>query len=320
MTSSSAAAAAPDAGASGRRPLGAARPRRGEQVVHALLLACAAVSVLVTAAIVSSLVRPTISFLSEVPVGEFFTGTLWAPDFANPSYGVLPIVVGTVYIVLISLCISVPVGLSSAIFLSEYAPAGLRRAVKPALETLEGIPTVVIGLFGFLLLRPLMGEWLPFLPWQGPFSTLVAGVAVGLLTVPLVASVADDAMRAVPRGLREGAYALGSNEYEVSTRVVVPGAISGIVAGVVLSASRAVGETMVVLMVAGAGNPNLNLDPIRGIQTMTAYIANRSTGDIPATGLSYDTIFAVGALLFAATLVLNIFAIRFVRRFREVYD
>jgi phosphate transport system permease protein len=269
---------------------------------------------------VFSLVRPTISFLREVPIGEFLTGTLWAPDFANPSFGVLPIVVGTLYIVVISLCISVPVGLSSAIFLSEYAPPWLRRVVKPALETLEGIPTVVIGLFGFLLLRPLMTEWLPFLPWQGPFSTLVAGVAVGLLTVPLIASVADDAMRAVPRGLREGAYALGSNKYEVSTRVVVPGAISGIVAGVVLSASRAVGETMVVLMVAGAGNPNLNLNPIRGIQTMTAYIANRSTGDIPASGLGYDTIFAVGALLFAGTLLLNIFAIRFVRRFREVYD
>jgi phosphate transport system permease protein len=319
MTTSHAAAAS-DAGASGRRSLGAARRRRGEQVATALLFGCASVSVLVTAAIVFSLVRPTVNFFQEIPVAEFFTGTLWAPDFANPSFGVLPIVVGTVYIVVISLCISIPVGLSSAIFLSEYAPAGVRRTIKPALEVLEGIPTVVIGLFGFLLLRPLFEQWFPFLPWQGPFSTLVAGVAVGLLTVPLVASVADDAMRAVPRGLREGAYALGSNKYEVSTRVVVPGAISGIVAGVVLSASRAVGETMVVLMVAGAGNPNLQFDPVRGIQTMTAYIAGRSTGDIPASGISYDTIFAVGALLFTATLVLNIFAIRFVRRFREVYD
>jgi phosphate transport system permease protein len=319
MTTSYAAAAS-SAGASARRPLGAARPRRGERVVIGLLFGCAALSVLVTVAIVSSLVGPSIRFVQQIPLSEFFTGTLWAPDFANASFGVLPIVVGTTYIVLISLCISIPVGLSSAIYLSEYAPSWLRRTVKPALEVLEGIPTVVIGLFGFNLLRPLLAEWLPFLPWQGPFSTLVAGIAVGLLTVPLIASVADDAMRAVPRGLREGAYALGSNRYEVATRVVVPGAISGIVAGVVLSASRAVGETMVVLMVAGAGNPNLQFNPVRGIQTMTAYIAGRSTGDIPASGLGYDTIFAVGALLFVATLTLNIFAIRFVRRFREVYD
>lgn len=303
-----------------RSLLGAARPRTGERIVKALLFGCAAFSVLVTVGIVLSLIPPSMRFFTAIPLVEFFTGDTWAPSFANPSFGVLPIVVGTIYIVLISLAISIPIGLSSAVYLSEYAPGRVRSVIKPALEVLEGIPTVVIGLFGFRALSPFMQEWLPFLPWQGVFSTLVAGVAVGILTIPLMTSVADDAMRSVPGGLRQGAYALGATKREVTTRVVVPGAISGITAGVVLAASRAVGETMVVLMVAGAGNPNLQLNPVRAIQTMTAFIAGRATGDISQGTLDYDTIFAVGTLLFLATLVLNLFAVRFVRRFREVYD
>jgi phosphate transport system permease protein len=305
---------------SGRSLLEAARPRYGERAVEALLFACAALSVAVTAAIVISLVPPSLRFFREVSVVEFLTGTQWAPAFANPSFGVLPIVTGTLMVVTISLFVSIPIGITSAIFLSEYAPRRVRNVVKPALEVLEGIPTVVIGLFGALLLVPLAQELFPGAPWRGPFSTGVAAVAVGILTVPLIASVADDAMRSVPADLRAAAYALGANKFYVSTRVVVPAAISGIVAGIVLAGSRAVGETMVVLMVGGAGNPNLSFNPFQGVQTMTAYIAGRATGDIPQGTLAYDTIFAVGTLLFVATLALNFFAIRFVRRYREVYD
>jgi phosphate transport system permease protein len=192
--------------------------------------------------------------------------------------------------------------------------------LKPVLEILAGVPTVAIGLFAFWFIRPWAETFLPFLPWQGPFSTLVAALAVGLLIIPTVTSVSDDAMRAVPMALREGAHALGANKREVSLRVVLPAAISGIVAAVVLAGSRAVGETMIVLIAAGRGNPSLIFDPTKGIQTMTAYIAGKATGDIPTGTTAYYTIFAVGSLLFISTLVLNMIAIRFVRRFREVYE
>lgn len=312
--------AAPSDGAPARQPLGAARPDYVGKIVKAVLFACAAVSVAATAAIVFSLVPPTVSFFSQIPVGEFFTGTLWAPGFANPSFGVWPIVVGSLMVVAISLSVAVPAGLASAVYLSEYAPPRVRQVIKPTLEVLEGIPTVAIGLFAFLFLRPLAETVFPFLPWQGPFSIGVASVAVGLLIIPLIASVSDDAMRSVPRHLREAAYALGASKFKVTVRVVLPAAISGIVAAIVLGASRAVGETMVVLLAAGAGNPQLSFDPTKGVQTITAYIAGTATGDIPTGTLTYDTIFAVGALLFTATFVLNLIAVRFVRRYREVYD
>ncbi len=307
-------------GAEVRRSLEPSRPRYGEKAIKASLAFCGVVSVLVTTAIVISLLVPTIGFFEEVSIVEFLTGTLWAPAFATPSFGVLPIVVGTAMVLVISLLVAVPVGLASAVYLSEYARPGVRRAVKPTLEVLAGIPTVAIGLFAFWFLRPLAASLLPFLPWQGPFSVGVAAVAVGLLIVPLITSVADDAMRAVPRSLREGAYALGANKRKVSLRVVFPAAISGIVAAIVLAGSRAVGETMVVLIAAGAGNPNLSFDPTKGVQTMTAFIAGKATGDIPTGTIVYDTIFAVGTLLFVATLLLNMIAIRFVRRYREVYE
>jgi phosphate transport system permease protein len=308
-------------GAVTRPTLESSRKRYGELAIRAFLFACAAVSVAVTTAIVLSLIGPSVSFFREVPIGDFLTGTLWAPSFATPSFGVLPIVVGTGLVLVVALVVAVPVGLLSAMFLSEYASPRFRRVVKPALEVLEGIPTVAIGLFAFWFLHPVAKSLLPWLgDWRSPFSVGVAGVAVGLLTVPLVASVADDAMRSVPRSLREGAYALGSNKLIVSTRIVFPAAISGIVAAVVLAGSRAVGETMVVLIAAGAGNPRLSFDLTEGVQTMTAYIAGRATGDIPVGTLAYDTIFAVGILLFTATLILNLIAMRFVRRFRERYE
>lgn len=312
--------AAPGGDTPARRPLGAARPDYVGTAVKWVLFACASVSVAATVAIVASLVPATVRFFRQVPIGEFATGTLWAPGFANPSFGVWPIVVGSLMVVVMSLSVALPVGLLSAIYLSEYAPARVRKIVKPTLEVLEGIPTVAIGLFAFLFLRPLAETLLPFLPWQGPFSIGVASVAVGLLIVPLIASVSDDAMRAVPRSLREAAYALGSSKLKVTLRVVLPAAISGIVAAIVLGASRAVGETMVVLLAAGAGNPQLSFDPTKGVQTITAYIAGTATGDISTGTLTYDTIFAVGSLLFLATFTLNLIAVRFVRRYREVYE
>ena len=301
-----------------RRTLEATGHRYGEKAIKALLAAAGAFSVAVTIAIVLSLVFPTIDFFREVPVTDFLFGSDWAPSFANPSFGVRPLVVGTLNIAFWTLVIAVPVGLASAIYLSEYAPGWVRRFVKPTLEVLEGIPTVAIGLFAFLFLRPLAEDAFPFLDW-GTFSVGVAGVAVGLLTVPLVASIADDAMRSVPGALREGAYALGASRYRVSVRVVFPAAISGIVAGIVLAVSRAVGETMVVLMAAGA-TPQVTVDPTESVQTMTAYIGQTSTGDIATGTVDYNTIFAVGGLLFVMTFIMNVFAIRLVRRFREVYE
>ena len=297
-------------------------PRYGEKAIKLVLMLAAAVSVVVTTSIVISLLGPSISFFQteEVTLREFFTGTTWAPSLATPSFGVMPIVVGTLMVVFFSLIVAIPLGLLSAIYLSEYASKKVRKIVKPILEVLEGIPTVATGLFAFFWLKPAIESVTPFLPWSGPFSIGVAGIAVGFLIIPLVSSVSDDAMRSVPRSLREGAYALGASKFEVSIKVVLPAAVSGIIAAIVLGASRAVGETMVVLLVSGAGNPNLSFDPTKGIQTMTAFIGNRATGDIATGTLDYNTIFAVGALLFFMTLAMNIVAIRLVKRFREVYE
>ncbi|HUF85032.1 MAG TPA: phosphate ABC transporter permease subunit PstC [Acidimicrobiia bacterium] len=308
-------------GADHPRPsLEAASPRYGEKLIRAFLFLCAALAVAITTAIVISLLSPTISFFREIPLDDFLFGTRWAPQFANASFGVVPIVVGTLLVVICSLAVAVPVGLLSAIYLAEYAPRRVRRFVKPALEVLAGIPTVAVGLFAFGFLRPLAEDVTPFLDWRGPFSIGVAGIAVGLMIVPLIASISDDAMRAVPAGLREGAYGLGASKLNVATRVVIPAAISGIVASIILGVSRAIGETMVVLIAAGAGNPELEYDPTRSVQTMTAYIGRTATGDIATGTTTYDTIFAVGSLLFVSTLAMNMLAIRLVRRFREVYE
>jgi phosphate transport system permease protein len=301
-----------------RSPLEAASPRIGEKLIFGLLATCGIVAVAVTIAIVLSLLIPAIGFFEEVSVVDFLTGTDWTAGFANPSYGVLPLVVGTLHVVFWSLLVGIPVGLLSAFYLSEYAPDRLRRIIKPVLEMLAGIPTVAIGLFAYLFLRPLAEDVFPFLPWSGPYSIGVASVAVGLLTVPLIASVSDDAMRSVPAGLRQGAYALGASKLRVCLRVVFPAAISGIVASIVLAASRAVGETMVVLL-AGGASPALTFDPTESAMPMTAYIGSTSTGEIAVGTVQYDTIFAVGSLLFVLTLLMNLLAIRLVRRFRQIY-
>jgi phosphate transport system permease protein len=302
-----------------RRSLEASSPRYAERAIGVFLALCAILSVAVTTGIVISLLLPTIDFFGEVPPESFFLDTVWAPRQATGRFGVWPILVGTLNIVIWALAVAIPVGLASAIYLSEYASSRSRRIVKPILEVLAGIPTVAIGLFAFWAMRPAAAAALPFLDWSSLWSVGVAGVAVGLMTVPLVASISDDAMRAVPRALREGGYGLGASKLKVSLRIVFPAAISGIVASIVLAGSRAVGETMVVLIAAGR-TPNLTFDPTKSVQTMTAYIAGTATGDIPTGTLDYNTIFAVGALLFAMTLALNLVAIRLVRRFREVYE
>jgi len=303
-----------------RVSLRADSPRWGEKAVFAFLFLTAVISVLTTSAIVIALFQPLPRFFQEISFVEFFTETEWSPGFAEPRYGVIPIVVGTLMVVIIALLVAIPLGLLSAIYLSEYAPNAVRKTIKPLLEVLEGIPTVATGLFAFFWLRPFLEYLTPWLPWGGLFSTGVAGIAVGLIIIPLIASVADDAMRSVPGALREGAYALGASRMRVALRVVVPAAFSGIVASFVLGGSRAVGETMIVLLVAGAGSPALNFNPFEGVQTMTAYIASRATGEIAVGSIVYDTIFAVGALLFLITLSMNMLAIRFVNRFREVYE
>lgn len=307
-------------GSAPARTLQADSPRYGEKLIIFVLFLTGVVSVAVTTGIVIALFQPLPRFFSEISIVEFFTETEWSPGYSDPKYGVWPIVVGTFIVVVTALVVAIPLGLLSAIYLSEYAPNPVRKTIKPVLEVLEGIPTVATGLFAFFWLRPFLEALTPWLPWKGLFSTGVAGVAVGLIIIPLIASVADDAMRSVPRALREGAYALGASRFRVSLTIVLPAAISGIIAAFVLGASRAVGETMIVLLVAGAGSPTLNFNPFDGIQTMTAYIASRATGEIAVGSIVYDTIFAVGAILFLITLLFNVIAIRFVEKFREVYD
>lgn len=299
--------------------LTAQSPRWGEKAIKGLLAFCALLSVLTTTAIVVSLLAPTIGFFGEVALPDFLFGTDWAPSFTPSSFGVLPLVIGTLSTSFYGMLVAVPVGLLSAIYLSEYAPPRVRKTVKPVIEVLAGIPTVAIGVFALIFLSPTLADVFPFLVNIPPFSAGIAGLAIGLMIVPIIASLSDDAMRAVPRSLREGAYGLGATKMKVALRVVFPAAISGIVASIVLAASRAVGETMVVLLVAGA-SPNLTFDPGSSVQTMTAFIGTTATGDISPGTVKYDTIFAVGTLLFVMTLVMNMFAIRLVRKYREVYE
>ena len=319
MEAQDAIAAAGGLGSGRPAPLAAARPRRGEKIIAGLFAACAIISVATTTAIVVSLLSPTIGFFDEVSFGDFFSSETWAPLQANPTFGVFNIVAGTFSTTLWALMFAVPIGLLSAIFLSEYASLRLRRVVKPVLEILAGVPTVAFGVFAVTFISPEIQDIFPAFVKTPPFAAGIAGLAIGLMIVPIIASISDDAMSSVPGGLREGAYALGATKLKVSTRVVFPAAISGIVASIVLAASRAVGETMIVLLAAG-GTANLTLDPGQSVLTMTAFIGRTSTGDVATGTIAYDTIFAVGSLLFVMTLVMNLFAIRLVRRFREVYE
>lgn len=300
------------------------RPRRRRRLLRlreapvlGLLFLCAAISIFTTAGIVVVLAREALGFFRQVSVVEFLTETRWTPLFVEKHFGVLPLLSATFLISALALAVAVPVGLGAAIYLSEYASPRLRAVLKPALEVLAGIPTVVYGYFAITFIAPEILQRL--LGQQTLFSALSAALAMSVLLLPMVSSLSEDAMRAVPGSLREAGYALGSNRFEVAVRVVLPAALSGIVAAVVLAMARAVGETMIVTIAAG-NMPNLSWNPLEAMQALPAYIVQVSLGDTPAGSLEYKTIFAVGLALFVCTLVLNVAAQWLLSRFREVYE
>lgn len=288
-----------------------------ERVVGAILWACGALSLLTTVGIILILLQQAFVFFSQTSVTDFLFGTTWTALFKSPQYGVLPLVGGTLMITIVAMAVAVPLGLMSAIYLSEYAAPRVRDIIKPALEILAGIPTIVYGFFAVTFIRPELLK--PIFPGIGPFSALAAGIAVGIMTIPLVASLSEDAMRAVPRALREGGYALGATKLEVSWQVVAPAAMSGIVASFILAMSRAVGETMIVALAAGS-KPQLTANPLEPMQTMTGFIVQAFSGDMVVGSTPYLSLFAVGLLLFFITLALNLLSHAIVARFREEYE
>ena len=287
-----------------------------EFIIERGLFACAAGSVLVTLGIILVLLWETLAFLRDVPVTEFLFGTVWTPLFSDKHFGVLPLIGGTLLVSGIAMAVALPAGLLIAIYLSEYAPSGVRRILRPTLEILAGVPTVVYGYFALLFVTPLLQAVVPGL---AGFNALSPGIVMGIMILPLVSSLSEDALRSVPNGLREGAYALGATRMQTSLRVVVPAAFSGISAATVLAMSRAVGETMIVVIAAGQ-EPRLTMDPRVPVATMTAYIVQVSLGDTPAGTIEYRTIFAVGMLLFLTTFALNLVSNWLRERFREEYS
>lgn len=287
--------------------------RSTERVVEGLLVLSGLISVFTTAGILYVLAWETVQFFSEVSVLEFLTGREWTPLFADAQYGILPLFMGTMLTSGIALAVAVPFGLLAAIYMSEFAPSGLRRVLKPALELLAGVPTIVYGYFALVFLTPLLQALVPGL---AGFNALSAGIVMGIMITPMVSSLSEDALGAVPNGLREAAYGLGSTKLSAIFRVVVPAATSGVVASIILALSRAVGETMIVAIAAGQ-QPRFTIDPRVPIETMTTYIVQISMGDVPAGTREYQTIFAVGSTLFVMTFIMNIFSQRLARRFRE---
>ncbi|KDR93855.1 phosphate ABC transporter membrane protein 1, PhoT family (TC 3.A.1.7.1) [Peptoclostridium litorale DSM 5388] len=286
-----------------------------EKIVKTILQTFSAASILVTLGIVVTLFSETVSFFTEVSIFEFLFTTKWTPTLAPKHFGVIPLVIGTLMIALMSSVISIPIGLGSAIYLSEFAPANVRKVVKPVLEILAGIPSIVYGFFALNFITPFLRVVFNDVE---VFNAMSAAIAVGIMTMPMVASLSEDAMKAVPDAIREGAYALGSTKFEVAVKVVLPAALSNIVSSFVLAISRAVGETMIVAIAAGA-NSNLTLNPLKSIQTMTGYMVNISLGDIAHGSVEYKTVFAVGFLLFIMTLFMNILARHIVAKYREEY-
>jgi phosphate transport system permease protein len=272
--------------------------------------------VAITFGIVYMLVRESLTFFSHVSVTEFLTGTQWTPLFFDPQYGILPLVCGTLVIASIALLVAVPGGTIVALYLSEFAPPRLREVIKPFLEVLEGVPTVVYGYFALLFVTPVLQIFIPNL-WG--FNMLAPGLVMGFMILPFVASVSEDAMRAVPKDLREGAYAMGATRLQVAVRVILPAAFSGVAAAYILGMSRAVGETMVVAIAAGL-QPSLTLNPLLPAATITAYIVQVSLGDLPRGSIGYQTIFAAGLTLFLITLLFNVLGFFLRRRMREVYE
>jgi phosphate transport system permease protein len=283
--------------------------------VEFVLLLAGLVAVFTTIAIVCILVYESSSFFRTVSIREFVTDTMWTPLFADARYGILPLVSGTLTTTFVALLVAIPVGTTIAIYLSEFAPHRLRETVKPVLELLGAVPTVVYGYFALLMVTPLLQKLIPGLPG---FNMLSAGLVIGLMIVPYVATVSEDAMRAVPRYMREGSYAMGATRLQTALRVVVPGALSGIAAAYILGISRAVGETMVVAIAAGM-QPQLTFDPTEPAATITAYIVQVSLGDLPHDSIGYQSIFAAGLVLMLITLLFNVIGFFLTRRFREAY-
>jgi phosphate transport system permease protein len=306
--------------ASTRAPLkrnrsGDGRRKLVDKVAQWVLFSAAAFCIVITVGVVGTLLVESIGFFRHVSLVEFLTGTEWTPLFDNPKFGIMPLIAGTVTVTAVALCVSIPVGTISAIWLSEYAPPRAREALKPMLEMLSAVPTVVFGYFALLTVTPFLQKFMPDLPG---FNMLGPGIVIGLMTVPYVASLGEDAMRAVPMALREGAYAMGATRLQVAWRVVFPAALSGISAAYVLTFSRALGETMVVAVAAGM-QPNLTFDPREPAATITAYIVQVSLGDLPHASIGYQSIFAAGMVLLLMTLVFNIAGHFLRKRFREVY-
>ncbi len=292
-----------------------ARRHLPERIIQAMLFLAAFSAVAVTVAIVVILVYESLGFFAHVSIFDFLTDTEWTPLFSIKHFGVLPLVTGTLVVATVALAIAVPLGTIIAIYLSEFAPHRVRETVKPFLELLEGVPTVVYGYFALLFVTPLLQTFIPSLPG---FNMLGAGIVMGIMIIPYVSSVSEDAMRAVPMHIREGSYAMGATRFQTATRVVTPAATSGIVAAYILGISRAIGETMVVAVAAGT-QPNLTLNPMEGAATITAYIVQVSLGDLPHGSLEYQSIFAVGLVLLLMTLLFNVFGHLLRKRFREVY-
>ena len=294
------------------------RQPRSERVIERLLFLAAALGILTTIAIITVLAYETLSFFLVISPVDFFTGTHWSALIKPQSWGVLALVSGTLLVSAIGLVIAIPIGLLAAVLLSEYASNRVRTVVKPILETIAGVPTIVLGFFGLnfvapQLLRPILGE-----DNIGTFSALSGGIVVGLLITPLIASISEDAMRAVPRGLREAAFAMGATRFEVVRKVVFPAAVSGIMASIILAMSRAIGETMAVVLTVGT-KPQFTFDPTESVQTMTAFIVQISFGETAQGSLEFKALFAVGATLFLITFALNLLSGRIVRRFRTSY-
>ncbi len=286
-----------------------------DRTIEAGLLAAGLVAVFTTVAIVIILVTESLPFFAHVSLKDFLTDTMWTPMFDQPRYGIMPLVAGTLVTTMVALLLAIPCGTIIAIYLSEFASHRVRETVKPALELLGAVPTVVYGYFALMMVTPFLQKFMPNLPG---FNMLGPGLVIGIMIIPYIASLSEDAMRAVPKYMREGSYAMGATRFQTATRVVVPGALSGIAAAYILAISRAVGETMVVAVAAGL-QPNLTWNPTESAATITAFIVQVSLGDLPHGSIGYQAIFAAGLVLMLITLVFNIAGFVLTRRFREVY-
>ena len=287
-----------------------------EMLIARLLLCCSLLSVLTTAGIIWGLLSESVGVFKHVSIIDFLTDTQWTPMFTNKHFGILPLLCGTLVTTCVAIAVAGPLGLVSAVYLSEYATAKTRQIIKPLLEILAAVPTVVYGYFALLFVTPLLKQ---FIPGLSGFNALSAGLVMGIMIIPLVSSLSEDAMHAVPMGLREGAYALGSRKIQVAFKIVFPAALSGITAAVILAVSRAIGETMIVAIAAGQ-QPRFTMNPLVPIETITAYIVQISLGDTPHGTLEYSTIFVCGMTLFVLTFVLNVISFKLKRRFQEIYE